>query len=347
MSAGHSPARREGDTPAGGVWGAMSGPPMSRIRAVVWAPLASSAAGSSERRLAHRGSEGSADAVEELFGRLMRFIGTVREITASADTFPWGALERLIQEVSGTLAKSDDLFWVANRVAAPPEDYLAFHQARVAVLALRIGAGLGYEPRRLGELGMAACLFDAGLWQVPEVVMRQADPLSAREQELYRAHPRLGAALLRRWTPPSDVIVDAVQQRHEREQGQGYPQGLRGPAIHPDAKIVGLADTYAMLTLPPPPRVGRPAHEAVREIVRSRHRAFDPVLIKAMLHETSLFPPGTLVRVSNGEIGRVIGLNRNQPLRPRIELLGPPGAVPRIVDLVESPFLYITNPIAK
>lgn len=312
------------------------------VRQVVWEPLAAPA-GSVERA-----TEAPADAVEELFGRLMRFIGTVRELTGSNDTFPWGSLLRLIQEVTATLGKSDDLFWIASRTAAPPGvDYLAFHQARVAVLALRVGAGLGYEPRRLGELGMAACVFDAGLWQVPEAVLRQGDPLSAREQELYRAHPRLGAALLRRWTPPSDVILDAVLHHHEREQGQGYPQGLRGPAIHPDAKIIGLADTYAALTLPPAPRVGRPAHEAIREIVRSRARAFDPVLIKALLHETSLFPPGTLVRVSNGEIGRVVALNRDHPLRPRIELLGRPSAVPRLIDLVEMPFLYITGPIAK
>jgi HD-GYP domain-containing protein (c-di-GMP phosphodiesterase class II) len=326
----------------------MTPPPSPQlVRAVVWEPLAAGAAGSPERGLAPRGAEGPADAVEELYTRLLRFIGTVRD-HITADTFPWGALDRLIQDVSGTLAKSDDLFWIANRVTAPPGvDYLAFHQARVAVLALRIGASLGYEPRRLGELGMAACLFDAGLWQMPEAVMRQADPLSAREQELYRGHPRLGAALVRRWDPPSEVIVDAVLQHHEREQGQGYPQGMRGPAIHPDAKIIGLADTYAMLTLPPAPRLGRPAHDAVREIVRSRHRAFDPVLIKALLHETSLFPPGTLVRVSNGEIGRVIALNRNHPLRPRVELLGRPSVAPRIIDLVESPFLYITGPISK
>ena len=325
-------------------------PPSSQlVRTMVWEPLAHSASPPSERGA--RGPAGPAaplDAGEEMFSRLMRFIGTTRELIASADTFPWGALEHLLQEISVRLAQADDLFWIANRATLPPGvDYLAFHQARVAVLTLRLGAGLGYEPRRLTELGMAACLFDIGLWQIPETVMRQADPLSPREQDLYRSHPRLGAALLRRWSPPSEVIVDAVLQHHEREQGQGYPQELRGPAIHPDAKIIGLADTYASLTLPPVPRVGRPAHEAIREIVRSRHRAFDSVLIKALLHETSLFPPGTLVRVSSGEIGRVVALNRNHPLRPRIELLGRPSSVPRLVDLVEMPFLYITGPIAK
>lgn len=324
-------------------------PPASShlVREMKWEPLTPGTADAGQRALGARGSH-PADETEELFGRLMRFIGAAHDLTNASGGFPWSALERLLQEVAAALGKSDDLFWTANRPSSPSGvNYLAFHQARVSVLALRIGMGLGYEARRLGELGMAAALFDVGLWQVPDSVMRQADPLSPSEQELYRAHPRFSAALIRRWEAPSDVIVNAVLQHHEREQGQGYPQGLRGPAIHPDAKIIGLADSYAALTVPPAPRAGRPAHDAIREIVRSRHRAFDPVLIKALLQETSLFPPGTLVRVSSGEIGRVIALNRNHPLRPRVEVLARPGSVPRVIDLVEMPFLYITGPISK
>jgi len=323
-------------------------PPATQlVRDVVWSPLAAGGVAPISAVVAAP-PEIPNDAVNALFGRLMRFIGTTRELSMSPDPFPWAALERLVQETADELTKSDDLFWLAHRPLPPANgDYLAFHQARVAVVALRMATSLGYAGRRLAEVGMASCLFDVGLWELPAAVVRQADPLSPREQDSYRSHPRLSAALVRRWGPPSDVIVDAVLQHHEREQGQGYPQGLKGPAIHPDAKIIALADTYAALTGPPPPRVGRPAHDAIREIVRSRHRAFDPVLIKALLGETSLFPPGTLVRLSSGEIGRVVALNRNHPLRPRIELLAKPPHAARVIDLVEMPFVYITGPVAK
>jgi len=313
-------------------------PPAHLVRDVVWEPLA---LGLPAARPAAGG------AAEELFERLVRFAAGTKARVAGDEPFPWPALDRLLQEAAASLAAGDDLFWVALR-PAPPEgvEHLAFHQARVAVLALRLGAALGYAGRRLGELGMAACVFDVGLWQLPEHVVRRADPLSPHEESLFRSHARASAALVRRWAPPSEVIVDAVAQHHEREQGQGYPQGLRGPAIHPDAKVVGLADTYATLTAPPPPRAGRPPHEAVREIVRARHRAFDPVLIKALLGETSLFPPGTLVRLSTGEIGRVTAPNRHHPLRPRVELLAP-GGRGRVVDLVEMPFVYIAGPVSQ
>jgi len=322
----------------------MTPPATQLVRDVVWTPLAH---GATAPAPATAPPATPNDAVAALFGRLMRFIGTTRELSTSPDRFPWAALERLVQEAADALARSDDLFWLAHRaLPSPNADYLALHQSRVAVMALRLGTGLGYQGRRLGELGMAACLIDVGLWELPESVVGQADPLSPRAQDRYRSHPRLSAALVRRWGPPSEVIVEAVLQHHEREQGQGYPQALKGPAVHPDAKIIGLADAYAALTVPPPPRPGRAPHDAIREIVRSRHRVFDPVLIKALLAETSLFPPGTLVRLSSGEIGRVIGLNRLHPLRPRVELLAKPPAVPRTIDLVDSPFVYITGPVS-
>ena len=83
-----------------------------------------------------------------------------------------------------------------------------------------------------------------------------------------------------------------------------------------DAKILGLADTYTSLTVPPSARPRLRPHEAVREIVKSRHESFPSTLIKALLSEISVFPPGTVVRLNTEEIGRVIAVNRNHPLRP-------------------------------
>jgi HD-GYP domain-containing protein (c-di-GMP phosphodiesterase class II) len=142
-----------------------------------------------------------------------------------------------------------------------------------------------------------------------------------------------------------------VLEHHEREQGQGFPQGLTGAAIDPDAKILGLADLYAGLTVPATacPRL-RP-HEAVREIVKSRHEAFPTAMVKALLSEISVFPPGTVVRLNTEEIGRVVAVNRHHPLRPRVEILadskGHRLPAPKTVDLSEAPFLYITGPVTE
>ncbi len=289
---------------------------------------------------------------EALFGELQLFLGRVHDFIRSGQTFPWGDLERLIERVVISLGRSGELFWVANNPAAPPgADYLAFHQARVAVLSMRIGADVGYDPRRLIQLGMAGCLIDVGLWQLPEGTLRDLDALSPAEQAQYQSHPRLSAELVRQWSPPYEGIVEAVLQHHEREQGQGFPQGVQGPAISPDAKILGLVDTYTGLTMPPSSRRRLRPHEAIREIVRSRHESFSSALIKALLSEISVFPPGTLVRLNTGEVGHVVAVNRSHPLRPRVELVadgkGQRLPVSKTVDLSEAPFLYITGPVTE
>ena len=85
---------------------------------------------------------------------------------------------------------------VELRPAPADVDYVAFHQARVCVLALRIGSGLGYDRGRLASLGQAAALFDVALWQLPETILRRGDSLAGEELVQWRAHPRLSADII-------------------------------------------------------------------------------------------------------------------------------------------------------
>ncbi|MBI3637139.1 MAG: hypothetical protein HY216_13165 [Candidatus Rokubacteria bacterium] len=296
-------------------------------------------------------TEGAAEAAETLFADLQRVIEGVHETIKTKEAPDWGALERRIEAVAQSLAGGGELFWVANRPNVPPGvDYLAFHQARVTVLAMRVGGNTGYDRTALTELGLAGCLIDIGLWLLPSALLRRLEAMSPEELAQYRSHPRLAAELIQRWTPPYAGIAEIVLQHHEREQGQGFPQGLQSVDIRPEAKLLGLIDTYTGLTAPASLRPGLRPHEAVREIVRSKHESFPPSLIKALLSEISVFPPGTLVRLNTGEIGCVIAVNRNHPLRPRIEVFDAKGRrpnTPKTIDLAEAPFLYITGPVAE
>jgi HD domain len=294
--------------------------------------------------------EAPAERPEPLFGEMHAFINDARGLLRGGGAFPWGRLQGLVERAITALARSADLFWVANNPAAPAGvEYVAFHQARVCVLSLRIGAGIGYDRGRLLCLGQAGALFDVGVWQMPEAILRRSDMLSADELALWRSHPKLSAEIVRRWSPPDEHVVKTILDHHEREQGQGFPQGLYGPAIDPDAKIIALVDTYAALTLPASSRARLRPHEAIREIVRTRNDQFPSALVKALLSEISVFPPGTVVRLNTDEVGRVLAVNRNHPLRPKVEILadakGQRLAAPKLLDLSEAPFLYITGPV--
>lgn len=295
--------------------------------------------------------ETSRATAEALFDELQGFLTDLRTQTSTDAAFPWAELEQLVNRALQSLEASAALFWIANRTEGPTNgDALAVHHARVAVLALRLGANLDRPRDDLIATGLAGCLMDVGLWHMGAGLLRRLEALTPEEQTQYRVHPRLGAERIRRWSPPGPEIADMVLQHHEREQGQGFPQGLTGAAIHPGAKILGLADTYTALTAPTSSRPGLPSHDAIREIVRAKHESFPPALIKALLSEISVFPPGTLVRLNTGEVGCVVGVNRNHPLRPRVEVYDAKGrrlSTPKVIDLSESPFVYISGSLSE
>jgi HD-GYP domain-containing protein (c-di-GMP phosphodiesterase class II) len=296
-------------------------------------------------------AQAEAESAEQIFQGLVRFLEAVRDRMRAGTAMPWAELEQHITGALEALERSGELFWVANRTAVPAgADYLALHQARVAVLAMRVGATVGLSRAQVLELGLAGSLMDIGLWRLPPAMLRRLDSLQGEERNQYRAHPRVAADLIRHWAAPFEGVAEIVLHHHEREQGQGFPQGLAGAVVHPQAKILGLIDTYTGLTLPASLEPGLRPHEAVREIVRSKREAFPPAFIKALLNEISVFPPGTLVRLNTGEMSRVIAVNRNHPLRPRVEVYDARGrrlATPKIVDLADTPFVYITGPVAE
>jgi len=293
----------------------------------------------------------AAEPPERILEDLRSFLGRMPEVLKGGEPPAWGALQRIVERVVRSLEAGGDLFWLAGGASLPEgRDYVAFHLSRVTVLAVRIGMTAGYERERLIEVGAAAAMSGIGLWHLPPGLLRRLDALSAAEQTQYHTHPRVAADRLRRWGPPFEKLAQTVLQYEEREQGQGFPQGLQGAAIRMDAKIVGLADTYMTMTAPPSLHPGLRPYEAVREIVRSKHEAFPSVLVKALLSDVTVFPPGTRVRLNTGEIGSVVAVNRNHPLRPRVQILSGktgPLATPKIADLSEAPFLYITGPVTE
>ena len=286
-----------------------------------------------------------------ILGDLQTLLTDVRDRVRGGGAPSWGELESVIGRVVASLAESAELFWLASAPAERPgADALVVHHSRVAILAVRLGLDVGYDPMRATALGMAGGLIDVSLWDTADDLLDRLGALSPEEDARYRGHPQRSAALLTRWNAPRQ-LVETVLQHHEREGGQGFPRQLTGAAIGQDAKIVGLVDAYASRATPAPRRPGLRPHEAIRDIVRSKQESFPSTLVKALLSEISVFPPGTLVRLNTGEIGQVIAVNRNHPLRPRIEVVadakGQRPTLPKTIDLSETPFLYITGPIAS
>jgi HD-GYP domain-containing protein (c-di-GMP phosphodiesterase class II) len=182
---------------------------------------------------------------------------------------------------------------------------------------------------------------------VPKQVLDKPGPLTADETTLVRQHPERGFRILQRLGAEFEWLANVALQEHEREDGSGYPRGLKGDEIHEYAKIVGLADAYESLTHFRPYRNKRGAFDAVKELITVQRAKYPDHALKGLIRGLSTFPVGSHVRLNSMEIARIVATNPAFPLRPVIEVVaGPRGerlASPRRVDLSTNTLLYVTE----
>jgi putative nucleotidyltransferase with HDIG domain len=142
------------------------------------------------------------------------------------------------------------------------------HAYRVAAIAVSIARTLGLPDTELPALEQAALLHDLGKLAIPDAVLRKPAPLTAEEQLLVRLHPAIGADLMTA-IPYVANAVDIVRHAHERADGLGFPNGVRGGEIPLAARIISVADAYDTMTRPRVFRDAISTREACLEM--SRH----------------------------------------------------------------------------
>ena len=239
-----------------------------------------------------------------------------------------------------------------------PDENAIVRASRTCMNALREGEGLLAETMRLGlelgaddkrclAVGLCGLMHDLGMLKVPKEVL-QEESLSAEGFALLGRHPVETQRILEDFGPAFARLGKIVVQVHERRDGSGYPQGLNRDEIHEIAQLVGLADTYLAMAHPRIDRPGVVVYNALKNVIDMRRTLFDIKLVKALINIVSIFPLGSLVKLNNNEIGRVIGTSRLHPTRPKVEVLldsrGQPLKPPRQIVLEEEPMVYIVNP---
>jgi HD-GYP domain-containing protein (c-di-GMP phosphodiesterase class II) len=173
--------------------------------------------------------------------------------------------------------------WVARLLArlAIKDTSTREHTRRVAQLSVEVGQDLGLRGARLRGLAVAALLHDVGKLQVPDEILRKAGPLSAAEFELIKRHPGDGAALLTHIGGFAEE-VPLVRGHHERLDGSGYPDGLRGRELSLAVRILGACDVYDALTSERVYRRPISRSQALRILEQGRGHLFDPDVLDAL-----------------------------------------------------------------
>jgi putative nucleotidyltransferase with HDIG domain len=161
--------------------------------------------------------------------------------------------------------------------------YTAAHQRRCAELAVAIAARMGASSNEIDGIRVAALLHDIGKLAIPTEILVKPNALSENEWAMIRNHVEVGYEIVREIEFPWPV-ADAIRQHHERLDGSGYPLGLSGMAILPQAKILAVADVVEAMLSHRPYRPARSVEEVLEEIRNNKTRLYDPEVVETCQH---------------------------------------------------------------
>ncbi|MDD4928143.1 MAG: PAS domain S-box protein [Gallionella sp.] len=190
------------------------------------------------------------------------------------------AQEKNRQQLLQLQENLDDTVRTIATIVEMRDPYTAGHQARVADLATAIARELGLPDEQTHAIHLAGMVHDVGKIQVPSEILSKTGKISAIELLFIRSHAQAGYDILKNIHFPWP-IAQMVLQHHERMDGSGYPQGLKGDAILPEARILAVADVIEAMSSHRPYRPELGVEAALEEIVLMRGTHYDPPAVDA------------------------------------------------------------------
>ena len=226
------------------------------------------------------------------------------------------ARETVDNIVDSILRNNDALVWLTK--IKEKDEYTAEHSLNVCILSITFARFLGHDDSDIRKIGLGGLLHDVGKAKIPIEVLNKTGRFTDNEFAIMKKHPEFGKSLLMA-LPKSDLsAVDVAYAHHERMDGKGYPRNLTPSQIPYFAKIVALTDTYDAITSNRCYDKGRASMEALDIIYKNRGTQFDEELAIEFIKCIGIFPPGSIVELTNGEVAIVIASNNKSKLRPKL-----------------------------
>lgn len=190
------------------------------------------------------------------------------------------------------------------------------HSLNVSVLSMMLAKGLDFTPEQARVLGLGALLHDIGLMDVPDRLLKmRPDEFTRPEREMRAMHCEYGVRLGKQLGLPADILA-IIYQHHEMADGSGYPLGIGHDRMSLPVRIVALVNCYDTLCNPVDFAQAMTPHEALSFLFGQRRSRFDGIVLQRMIRCLGVYPPGSIVTLSNDAIAMVVSVNTARPLRP-------------------------------
>lgn len=224
-----------------------------------------------------------------------------------------------------------------------------YHAINVTILSLMLGKQLGLERDDLTHLGTGALFHDIGHSEVPPRILRKPPPLTKAEEDFMAMHPEYGARIAKRMGALPAPVIEIIEQHHEMVDGSGYPKQLKGEQISRLARIVAVVNAYDNLCNPLHSGPALSPYEAMSLLFSKQKTRLDQAILAKFIASMGVYPPGTVVRLTNGAIAIVLSVNPGALLKPVVLVYDPdvPKSDATILDLQREQGLQIKESVRR
>ncbi|MCA0899807.1 MULTISPECIES: HD-GYP domain-containing protein [Microbulbifer] len=255
----------------------------------------------------------------KLHQRMVQGMYQVMVQLESGQPLPTTQVTQTISQMVDSVLRSPDAFsWLA-RVRAKDEHSYS-HSVRASIWAVVFGRHIGLRRHDLVHLGVATLLKDVGKLYLSQQIV-SAEKRSPREELEYRKFVDYSVRLLSSDPNVDPQVLNIVRCHREQFDGSGYPKGLRGGQIPVLARMCGIVTFYDEATNPRGAEFPVPPSNAVAQLYELRNAAFQEQLVVEFIQSIGLYPTGTQVELSTGELAVVVEQNHQRRLKPKVMLV--------------------------
>lgn len=216
------------------------------------------------------------------------------------------------------------------------------HEVTVTALALLLARDAGFSADAQRELALASLLHDIGKLRLPRFLHEDSGRMTEAERRSYRRHVELGVEMARSMQLPTNVIR-AIAEHHERIDGSGFPAAVDGTQIALASRVLAIVNRYHNLLCPIASRTGLTPYQALQQMYGAERNHYDASLLSRFIRIMGVYPPGTLVELTDRRMAIVVASRPGASLSPRVQVLEHPDdeAPTTVIDIDPESELHV------
>jgi HD-GYP domain-containing protein (c-di-GMP phosphodiesterase class II) len=264
----------------------------------------------------------------------------LRPITKQGGVLEAKEVKDSVSRLTDSVVRNPDAMLLVTRLRDKSAEAHA-RALQVSIYLIVFGRYLQLSREELELVGLLGLLQDVGKTRLPAELMERKGPLSVEETELAKRHVEFSAEILANTPGLPPKLPELALLHHERQDGSGYPRGLKGPEIGLYGSMAAIADAFDALTAVRPYAEALSPSSALSYLYKERGTGFHTDLVEQFIQCVGVFPVGSVVELNSGEVGIVITQNLVRRLKPRVMVVldakGNPMHPHKILDLDRDP----------